>query len=409
MRAIHTALSWLIPGLYLTFSTALALSNVLMALILIGFVLTFQKSHLSRSAWPVPAFWLMALYAMVLVGMLYTPAPWEWSSLNWGKYTKFVYAVVLMLLLYKRPEWQRRSLLAFELGMLFILASTWLNIWFVLPWSASKQPGWNQPHHVMFDYIVQNVMMGFFVVYALTKMDRRAAHWKNAFYATVALLALVSITHLSQGRTGLVVVASTLLTYLFARLGLRRAVFAIPVTALVLGGLVASSDMLSSRFKQAAHELVNADADRKSSTGHRIYNYKTTPKLIAERPFFGHGTGAYHTEICHVLDDPKDCPTYRWHSHNQFLMFGADHGLVGIGLYIALILSAGSLAWRSKQQKDRLLLFSLLSALVADSLINSALFSAFESHFFLYMLALLVVRCRHQDGQVLEHKELPYR
>ena len=111
-------LGWLIPGLYLTFSTALGLSNVLMLLILIGFVATANKGFLEKERWPMPAVWLLALYAMVLLGMLYTPAPWEWSSINWGKYTKFVYAIVLMLLLYGRTDWQRRSLLAVVVGML---------------------------------------------------------------------------------------------------------------------------------------------------------------------------------------------------------------------------------------------------------------------------------------------------
>jgi len=114
-------IGWLIPGLYLTFSTALGLSNVFMLLILIAFALTFSKDAVASERWPLPAVWLLALYAMVLLGMLYTPAPWEWSSLNWGKYTKFIYAIVLMLLLFKRPDWQRRSLMAFELGMLFML------------------------------------------------------------------------------------------------------------------------------------------------------------------------------------------------------------------------------------------------------------------------------------------------
>ena len=141
-------LGWLIPGLYLTFSTALGLSNVLMLLILIGFVATANKGYLEKERWPMPAVWLLALYVMVLLGMLYTPAPWEWSSLNWGKYTKFVYAIVLILLLHGRSGWQRRSLMAFEIGMLFILASTWLNIWFILPWSTSKVLGWGNSHHV---------------------------------------------------------------------------------------------------------------------------------------------------------------------------------------------------------------------------------------------------------------------
>jgi len=387
-------LGWLIPGLYLTFSTALGLSNVLMLLILIGFVATANKGYLEKERWPMPAVWLLALYAMVLLGMLYTPAPWEWSSLNWGKYTKFVYAIVLMLLLYGRTDWQRRSLLAFEIGMLFILASTWLNIWFILPWSATKQTGWGVSHHVMYDYIVQNVMMGFFVVYALSKLSSEASRVWNASYAVIALMALVSVTHLSTGRTGLIVVAGALAAFLFARIGLRRALVAVPILLIGLGALLMTSDVMLSRFQQATTELQNIDNDRFSSIGHRAYNYKTTPRLIAERPLLGHGTGAYHTEICRVLDDPNDCATFRWHSHNQFLFFGADQGLIGIAFYILLILSAARVAWRSQSQPHRLMLFGLLGALVSDSLINSPLFSARESHFFLYMLALLVVMCR---------------
>lgn len=399
-------MGWLIPGLYLTFSTALGLSNVFMLLILIGFVVTFNKGYLANERWPMPAVWLLAMYAMVLVGMLYTPAPWEWSSLNWGKYTKFIYAIVLMLLLYGRPKWQRRSLLAFELGMLFILVSTWLNIWFVLPWSASKQTGWGVSHHVMYDYVVQNVMMGFFVTYAVSKLSRSASRAWNGFYAVVAMLALVSVTHLSTGRTGLIVVAGALVAFLFARIGVRRALLAVQILIIGLAALLMTSDLMLSRFQQATTELQNSDTDRYSSIGHRAYNYKTTPRLIAEKPLFGHGTGAYHTEICRVLDNPNDCQTYRWHSHNQFLFFGADYGLVGMALYIALIFSAARVAWRAQSQPHRLMLFGLLGALTSDSLINSALFSARESHFFLYLLALLVVMCR-ETPQSIAGKNCP--
>ena len=391
-------MGWLIPGLYLTFSTALGLSNVFMLLILIGFVVTFNKAYFVKEGWPMPAVWLLALYVMVLVGMLYTPAPWEWSSLNWGKYTKFIYAVALMLLLYGRPDWQRRSLLAFEVGMLFILVSTWLNIWFILPWSATKQTGWGVSHHVMYDYIVQNVMMGFFVAYALSKLSSAASRVWNASYAVIALMALVSVTHLSTGRTGLIVVAGALAAFLLARIGIRRALLAAPIMLIGLGALLMTSDVMLSRFQQVTTELQNIDNDRYSSIGHRAYNYKTTPRLIAEKPLFGHGTGAYHTEICRVLDDPNECETYSWHSHNQFLFFGADYGLVGMALYIALIGSAVLVARRARPGPPRLMLFSLIGALVADSMINSPLFSARESHFFLYLLALLVVMCREPDS-----------
>ena len=69
-----------------------------------------------------------------------------------------------------------------------------------------------------------------------------------------------------------------------------------------------------------------------------------------------------------------------------------------MALYIALIGSAVLVARRARPGPPRLMLFSLIGALVADSMINSPLFSARESHFFLYLLALLVVMCREPDS-----------
>ena len=52
---------------------------------------------------------------------------------------------------------------------------------------------------------------------------------------------------------------------------------------------------------------------------------------------------------------------------------------------------------RSRSQQARTLLFALATVLAVDSLLNSALYSAKESEFFLYMMALLVVMCRNQN------------
>jgi O-antigen ligase len=112
--------------------------------------------------------------------------------------------------------------------------------------------------------------------------------------------------------------------------------------------------------------------------------------MMAESPIMGHGTGAYHTEICRFLDKPEWCEIFRWHPHNQFLLFGANHGLIGVLLYVALLASLYRVAMRSDHAQGKVLLVSLTSILLVDSMINSPLFSSRESHFFLFMMALLV-------------------
>jgi O-antigen ligase len=395
-------LPWLVAGIYLTFTTAYGLSNILLALVLLVFVLIWERKFWARAHWNVPSILLLALMVMVLVGLAYTTATWQWASINLGKYSKLALVVPLMLLLHDRPVWQQRAMNAFGLGMTFILASTWLNIWLVLPWSASKTPGWGVSHHVMYDYIIQNVMMSFYVVYALLQADKhKQAHWR-AIWLVLAAGAIFSITHLSQGRTGVVVLVPALLAYGAARWGARKTLIALPLTAIVLGATAMSSSVMRERIEQAYTEFSNRDTDVFSSIGHRLYNWKTTSKLIAEAPVIGHGTGAYHTEICRVLDKPEWCNIFHWHSHNQYLFFAADHGLIGAGLYIALIASLFVVAYKSPHPTARTLLFTLASILAVDSLFNSPMFSSKEAEFFLYMMALLVPMCRQLDSTAKE-------
>lgn len=386
MNKLIPALGWLIPGLYLSFAPWLALSNVMLALILVLFLLTFRSHLASLAQWPRPMYMLLALYAMVLMGVLYTTAPWTDVQLNVGKYTKFLYALVLWLMLTGRPKWQSRAMAGFSIGMLYVLAATWISEWVQLPWLKEKYLGWA----VAGDHITQNVMMSFFVVYALTKIQKSALSHVKFFWGAVAVLGALSVTHLSTGRTGLILLFVALLVGSVFKLGVARLKW-IAVAAACLGAVVFStSESMKSRFSLAWQEWQHADVDVFSNIGHRLYNYKITPQLIAESPIYGHGTGAFHTEICRFVDKPEWCATFNWHPHNQFLMFGADHGAIGMLLYAAFLASLFWLAWRSSHSVARIWLACLTAILLVDSMFNSPMFSSYESHFFLYMLALLV-------------------
>lgn len=391
---LFSAMGWLIPAIYLTFTTAYALSNVFLVLVLLLFVLTVNRQYLASERWSAPALWLLALWLLIVAGMFYTPAPWSWSSINLGKYSKMAYVIPIMLVLHDRPDWQTRALHAFAIGMTFVLLSTWLNIWFVLPWSSSKVPGWGVSHHVMYDYIIQNVMMSFYVVYALVKADGEPQVLRKAVWWLLALMGVISITHLSQGRTGVAVLLPALLAFAVSQWGGRKTLLALPLLAIAIAVTALSSSVMRARIDQAQTEFLNRNEDVFTSIGHRLYNWKTTPKLIAENPIFGSGTGAYHTEICRFMDKPEWCDTFRWHTHNQYLFFAADHGLIGVCLYVALIASLFWVAYRTNKPPARTLLYALASILSVNSLINSPMFSAKESEFFLYMMVLLTSICR---------------
>lgn len=376
--------------LFAAFPTVLGLANALMLLVLVLWVLSGRFVARWAAVRANPVVWcVLALYGLMLVGVVYTSAPLQDVKLHLSKYLKLLFVVVLASLLAESAQHRRWALHGFAAAMGFTMVSTWLNIWWQLPWSQSQTLGWGVSHHVFGDYITQNVMMAFFVLLALVRAMRSQPMGGRVFWGATALGAAISITHLSDGRTGYVLLVMALAVAVFTQIKGRTLLWATAVGVLLLGVGVLSSQTMRARFDLALTEVQQHDVNRTSSIGHRLYNYKTTPRLIAEKPLLGWGTGAYHTEICHVLDDPSQCPRYAWHPHNQYLFLAADHGLLGIAAYLALLFSMAWVAQRSADGEVRTLLWGLTVLLAVNSLFNSPLWSARESHFFVYMLALL--------------------
>jgi O-antigen ligase len=392
MVRISQALPFLIVALFLSFPIAMGLANTLMVLLLLGWLVCgrYRERWATIRANPIILLALL-LYGIILIGTLYTPAPTEDVILHIKKYSKLVVVVIVFSLL-SDPIWQRRCMHAFALAMAFVLVSTWLNIWFLLPWSASQTLGWRESHHVFGDYITQNVMMSFFVLLCLVYAYKQTNFRKRIFWVFIAVMAAMSITHLSQGRTGYVLLAVALLTFVLSTLKGKSFWAAIIVLIFGLSAAFTSSQLISKRFEQARVEFQKRDLNNQSSIGHRLYNYKTTIELIREKPLFGWGTGAYHTETCRVVGDPEKCTIFSWHPHNQYLFFGADHGMLGIFSYVALLISMVWFALKDKELESRVLLLGLAVLLATDSLFNSPLWSSRESHFFLFMMALLAAR-----------------
>lgn len=339
---------------------------------------------------------LVGLYAVVLLGLTYSPADWRWKGEHLNKYARLVYAALILVLLVVFPRIQAIAFKAFVAAMLFVLFSTWLNIWFLLPWSKSQSLGWGHSHHVFGDYITQNVMMSFFCAVALHYAFNSKNRAWQIFWALITVAAAISITHLSIGRTGYVLLFTALVTYAFIASKGRWLWISIAGIGLASAVAVFSSEVLQDRFTQAWQEVQRSQTDNQTSIGHRLYNYTTTSRMIAEKPLIGHGTGAYHTEICRFMADKEQRDMCSWHPHNQYLFFAANHGLVGLAPFVAIIFYMFFLAHRSHHPQAKTLLAVLAALLMINSLINSPLWSSRESHFFLFMLALMVAMSKTQ-------------
>lgn len=391
--ALGKALTTVFVGLFLVFPVSLALTSVLMAAFLAMWVLGGQwKTAAPRVRSNPVAIAALALWVVIVMGVVWTPAPWDDIQLHLSKYSKLLFVVALMTFLVE-PKTYKRALNAFAIAMAFILVSTWLNVWMVLPWSKTQVPGWGLSHHVVGDYITQNVMMALFTLLALFRAWAAPGWRGRGGWLAVSALAAVSITHLSDGRTGYLLLLAVL-AYFVAVTFRGKALWTSALAALiVLTMAYGSSPLMRDRVAKGVDEVTRIQDDKYTSVGNRLYLYQITPRMIAEKPLLGHGTGAYHTEICRFVDTPPGCHGWiNWHPHNQFLFLTADHGLVGLLVYLGFLACMGWVAYRSADRESGVLLGGLLVLLIVNGLVNSPLWSGRESHLFFLMMGLLVPR-----------------
>lgn len=389
-RQADIAAKWCLVPAFLAFPISHSLASAFMLLILALWLLSGRWRERWLNLCKTPVFWsAMALYAMILLGVLYTVAPQADWQLHLEKYLKIALIAVWLSLFIDAPRHRTLALNAFVVAMLFIVVSTWLNIWFQLPWSKSQNQGWGVSHHVFGDHITQNVMMAFFVLVTLFRWRNSEKIWVRWLWFLVAIFSIISVTHLSEGRTGFVLLSAMVGVFVLLQIRGKLSISYLLLAAIVMIGLLASSEAMRDRFSMAVTEFQRSDVDNMTSIGHRLYNYKTTPILVSESPIIGLGTGAYHSQICRVISDPNQCQMFSWHPHNQYLFFAVNHGVIGLVLYFIFLGSMALIALRSIDKQAQILLLGLTVLLAINSLFNSPLWSSRESHFFTLMAGLL--------------------
>lgn len=381
------ALACLVVGFF-AFPVAMALAYLAMALALLFGLLSGRLGQRWSIVRRAPVVWAaLGLYGLMLLGVLYTPAGWGDIGLHLSKYGKLLLVPVYIALLAEAP-WRKRCMDAFVLAMLFILASAYANIFWDLPWSRTHNLGWGEDHTVIGDYITQNVMMTFLVVLALDRGLRAESVWWRGGWWLIAALGVVSITHLSSGRTGYLLLTVALGTFFMLATSGARRWLALGVLALGLLTVGATSTEVQQRVQKGVTEALNSQSMEITSIGGRINFWKNTWALVEQKPLTGWGTGSYHDTWCEQVTADGWCAFGRWHPHNQYLFFWMENGIAGLLAFLVLV---GAPVWAARQAQphQRRLLVSFAVIFGVNSLINASLWSSRESHFFVMLLILL--------------------
>ncbi len=396
----------LLVGAYFFFPISNAAANVLMLVCCLLWLVPGRHAERWKAVSANPGAWMaLGLYALMLVGVAYTTGSGDEIRQHLVKYFKLVFMAIVMGV-FMAEVWQRRAWWAFTAALLFILASTWANIWIDTPWSSTQNQGWGQNHTVFKDYIAQGLMMSLLVVVALSRaIDPGKSGLHRAAWAVVAVLGALSVTHLSQGRTGYVALAAALFMFtLFALRGWWRVLLLVALLG-AAGAVYQTSAPMQERVQTAISEARNHNLESFTSIGQRLYFANKSLELIAEKPLLGWGTGAYHGQFCRVADNDTWCHYGKVHPHNQFLFIWVEHGVLGLALMLGLVLLPMAVVF--PRTPARLGLAAGFSGVfIVGSLTHGSLWLSTESHFFTLMGALIFAS-HAQRAPLSRHRQPP--
>lgn len=369
--------------------TSRAFFNIASALIIFGFIFsgkfiikwnTIRQNHLF--------FPILLIIAILIIGATFTSAPFKDILDHWNRYSKFI--LVLMIISFLTEQRHRRWMwLAFMIGCLVVLISTYLNIFFVLPWSKTKNIGLGVDHSVFIDYIAQSLGIVLFAV-LMWLFSLQSSRWLYRFlFFTMSLASIISVIFLTSSRIGYAIVLSISLLVPVLSFSNRRLRFISLILFFILILLLSISDLSISRIQSMLIEIHKyQQGDIFTSTGARLHMWTTAINLWMQAPFIGHGTGSYHELAKNAFANDLMCQIGCFHPHNQFLFFAVDHGLVGVLLLFFYFIAALRVA-TSRAPPEKILFVSFLCIVFIDALAHGPLWLFMEAYFSFGVMALL--------------------
>lgn len=387
--------------LFLPFS--LAAHNASLALTVLTVVLSgaawSKRVYLKKE----PLVWaLLALFFWVCVGSFYSLSTWgDALGVNFNKYLKLFFGVLLIVVFLQKKN-REYAFYAFFAGVYFVLICTYLNIWVDIPWSMTKNQGWGVDHTVFGNYITQNIMISFFVLQCFYLFFMNKSIFIKTFLFISAVLAVVSVLYLSNGRTGYVVLIGGVISYIIFALPKRWSWLAVIAVIFAIGVAFGTSQRVQERYESAKNEtqLIFEQNNRGeiptlTSIGARWYMWMKSVELVQERPVFGWGLGSHGIKWCEKAPGPEWCQVGDTTPHNQFIFFAVELGIIGLIFFLFVLVSLFWAGWQGGKYKP--LMMGFIVIFIGDSMVNASLWNSREYNFFILMMCLLYTMIRFQD------------
>ena len=327
------------------------------------------------------------LIGLFIVGMLYSPAPWDEIIDVFKKYRElFFIPAVLALMVDSKKQYAKQAVTAFFIGCIILLAI-----------SYSMALGFIPEDHYG-NSVIQHIAHSFFMaILAFWTMHKTFDTRSKFIMLWILLLAAVigNIVYIAPGRTGMLTFFVLCILFIWQRFSWKKQLLAFIIFVLLTTVAFVSSQNVQNRFYDALHDIRTYEqGSSKTSQGRRLDWWYDSLQLIGEDPVFGHGTGSFTMEHDRLIKgtaiDPTDNP------HNEYLLIGVQLGVLGILAFLGLFAAAWYTSLRQPPDSRRIVQGIIIS-MMTGCLMNSFLFDSHQGHYFAFLTALLCVPSTAQN------------
>lgn len=360
---------WSVVGIGVSMPVSTAMDNVLLLILLLAVVLGGHVMEVARIAWQVPvARAAMILFFALVCGNFYGAGHESFKYL--GKYIDIAFVPVFIWAL-SDPVWKRHAAHGFLLAMGLVLVLSVGLFAEIVPgaWFPSATPA----YPVVFKLsITHNYFMAILVLFSIVYAKQAARPAIKWLWLALALLGISNVLFMVPGRTGQIILLLILAYLAISQFRLR---YAIGMAAILVAAvaLLYAFDQFNGRWEMAFNELrawqSGVRGDSTSSVGTRLDYYVNTLRIIAEHPWFGVGTAgfpaAYDAIVAGTGMPGSNNP------HNQYLLFTAQLGPLGLILFVALLAVMAKQVNAIADLPSRQIAWGIWIALVVGNLANS--------------------------------------
>lgn len=332
---------------------------------------------------------MLALLAASALSIGYTSAALELALGDWGKHAKLILIPLILLLLRTRRECLIAVAVLLVAQSFVLFSSCLLAAGWILPWVPVNR---NALATVYSSYLDQAIMTAGYAAMCWHLRHEMPDSKRPWLMAALAVTALLNVLILLPGRSGQMAMLAVAVLALWWALPSRWRVLVMAAPFVFATLAAASNSQFGERMGLMVEEiqLYHNRNDITTSIGIRLNFWHRSLQAIGEQPLIGHGVASWSQQFLRLAGPEASLGNSpRSNPHQEYLQWGVELGMVGIGL---LLWWMWSLLRDAQRFSDgaRHATQSLVVVMAVACLFNSALFDALIGDYFCVALGILL-------------------